>query len=102
MTKTNKIKVYIYATTSTGEEAASLDLIRLFTNEADARNLMEKDYEETKEELIDLGYEIDEDYKYPKQWELRIIDDNSMTGETTYRGFLEVQELEGDFVYESK
>ena len=85
------MKVYIYARTSTGEEAAALDLVKLFVNETDARMLMQKDYEEVKATLE--YYEMDEDYQDDNQWELRIIDDNTKSGETTFRGFLQIEEL---------
>ena len=85
------MKVYVYARTSNGEEAAALDHVKLFNNETDARILMQKDYEEVKESLE--YYDLDTDYQDDNQWELTVLDDDSKSGETTFRGFILIQEL---------
>lgn len=85
------MKIYIYARTSTGEEAAALDIVKLFNTREEAVALFKKDRDQVEDSLS--GWEITYEWGSSDQWEITIRDNGSPSGETTFRGFILIEEL---------
>ena len=86
------MKLYLYIRTSTGEEAASLDLVKIFKDEMSVKEFFEKD---RKDVLSTLGvFRFTNKWESKDQWEISVEDYDSPSGETTFRGFIESQEVD--------
>lgn len=86
------MKLYLYIRTSTGEEAASLDLVKIFKDGESTKAFFEED----KKDVISAfkGYHLTYRWQSEDQWEVSVEDSNSPSGETTFRGFIETQEID--------
>lgn len=86
------MKLYLYIRTSNGEEAASLDLIKIFKDEKSVKDFFEKDKKEILSTLEEYYFTNRRESK--DQWEISVEDYESPSGETTFRGFIETQEID--------
>lgn len=81
--------VWVYVRTSTGEERAALDLVKVCYYKHKAIDEMMKDYEEVKKTLVGIV----EDNTYPDRWEISCEDDIYPIDSCTFRGFIEKKEV---------
>ena len=86
------MRIYTLIQISSGEELVSLDGIKYFTNKKDAVKALRAAYKDTKE-MFRGGYTVDE--KFCNDWEFKVSieDDESLSGYSVYRGYIETAEV---------
>ncbi len=82
--------VWVYVRTSTGEERAALDLVKVCYTKQGAIAEMEKDYQDEKSTLVDI---VEDNIYDDGRWEISCEDNIYPIDSCTFRGFVEKKEV---------